>query len=150
MRQLLLFVLGVIVIILLIVGIVALTMQTSSQASNFTASLSGSQEVPANSSTGSGSGTFTLSGNSLKYFVSVSGLSSQLTAAHFHAGNPGISGPPIRTITFVALPDGTYASQGVWVMTDDEVKLLEAQGIYVNVHTTNYPNGEVRGQLFIA
>ena len=116
----------------------------------FNAQLSGSQSVPA--VTSSGSGTFTSlffyadSGAELEYNITVEGLT--ITAAHFHAGAAGVAGGVIKTITF----DGNSA-EGIWTandaqpLTDDIVDMIRSGGVYVNIHTSANPGGEIRGQL---
>lgn|GEM_PF-7094727 len=109
----------------------------------FEARLTGSNEVPPVTTTGSGIGQFTLKGNDLHYHITVQNLSSTLTAGHFHRGDEDVSGPVIEPITF----NGLTAS-GVWMdLTNEELELLDDEEVYVNVHTTKFPNGEVRGQI---
>ena len=64
----------------------------------FTATLTGSQEVPPNNSSGIGSATVTLNRNPAQSTITVnlafSGLSGNATAAHIHApAPPGVTGP---------------------------------------------------------
>ncbi|MCG3157320.1 MAG: hypothetical protein DKINENOH_03952 [bacterium] len=114
------------------------------------AALNGSQEVPPVQTPATGAGVFTLSGDgdSLTFDVTVSDLSSAITAAHFHNAAAGVNGPVVRNITFV----GNHAT-GVWAETDPQaltpalVAELLAGRIYANVHTTVNPGGEIRGQL---
>jgi aldose sugar dehydrogenase len=110
----------------------------------FVASLNGAQETPANNSTATGSATLLLSPDEKTARVSLNftGLSSAQTAAHIHGpAAPGVSGPVI-----FPLPNGT--------VNDFEIDLLPSQvtdlknGLwYVNVHSNNFMNGEIRGQL---
>ncbi|HSE24694.1 MAG TPA: PQQ-dependent sugar dehydrogenase, partial [Pyrinomonadaceae bacterium] len=110
----------------------------------FVATLNGAQETPANNSTATGSATLLLSPDEKTARVSLnfSGLSSTQTAAHIHGpAVPGISGPVI-----FPLPNGQ--------VDDFEIALLPSQvtdlknGLwYVNVHSNNFMNGEIRGQL---
>ena len=71
-----------------------------------------------------------------------------MTAAHFHAGSAGEAGSVIKTITF----DGNSA-EGIWTsgdaqpLTDDIVDMIRSGGVYVNIHTSANPGGEIRGQL---
>jgi uncharacterized repeat protein (TIGR01451 family) len=110
----------------------------------FVASLNGAQETPANNSTATGSATLLLSPDEKTARVSLnfSGLSSTQTAAHIHGpAVPGVSGPVI-----FPLPNGA--------VDDFEIQLLPSQVVdlknglwYVNVHSNNFMNGEIRGQL---
>ena len=116
----------------------------------FSAQLSGDQSVPAVSS--SGSGTFTSMffysdfGAELEYDMTVEGLT--ITAAHFHAGAAGESGGILKAITFAG-----NSTTGIWTANDDEpltddiVDMIRSGGVYVNIHTSANPSGEIRGQL---
>ena len=113
----------------------------------YVASLTGSQEVPAVSTPATGLGIFTLSQNQekLTFRVVLAGLSSALINAHFHAGAVGMAGA-------VVVPLFTFVSGNVIegeIMPTASFLTSLAQGqIYINVHTTNNPGGEIRGQLF--
>ncbi len=112
----------------------------------FSANLSGSQEVPSVSTNGSGYGWFELeSDGDLRYDITVQNLSSGITGAHFHVGAPGVAGSVVEPITF----NGNRAI-GVWRdMSDSEWRDLLAGRIYVNVHTSTHPDGEIRGQVVL-
>ncbi|MDB4978982.1 MAG: hypothetical protein JWM56_1168 [Candidatus Peribacteria bacterium] len=115
----------------------------SSSIRVFHATLNGLSEVPPISTAGTGTGTFTLNGNTLAYFMKVANLSSPITAMHFHEGAMGVAGPVVQPISF----SGSVAS-GSWTGLTDAQKVALVNGnIYVNVHTTNNPNGEIRGQV---
>ena len=75
--------------------------------------------------------------------VTVTGFTP--TAAHIHRGVAGANGPVIVTLTKTgentfAVPDRTFIS-------DSDFGAYNANELYVNVHSANNPNGEVRGQL---
>lgn len=107
------------------------------------ATLNGSQQVPASASMGTGSGTFTLQKEGLRYDISVLNLASSITDAHFHLGAPGVSGAVVFPITF----NGNTAT-GIWTnLTDDQRTAILRGNVYVNIHTTTYPDGEIRGQV---
>ena len=105
--------------------------------------LAGSLEVPPVQTDGRGTGQFTLNGNTLQYRIQVDHLSSGITAAHFHLGEPGVAGPVLQSISFSEnLADGSWTG-----LTDQQLQDLRNGKIYVNVHTSTYPNGEIRGQV---
>jgi len=118
--------------------------------SGLNAQLSGDQSVPALSSPGTGTFTsmffYADSGGELEYDITVEGLT--ITAAHFHAGAAGETGSILKTITF----NGNSAT-GIWTasdaepLTDDIFDMLRSGGVYVNIHTSANPSGEIRGQL---
>ena len=122
----------------------------------FTATLSGANETPPNASPAVGLGTFTLNNaqTDLQYSIVFSGLLGGLTAMHFHNAPPGIAGPVVRAIDITCCAGATSASlTGDWLSTDPSpltaalVAQLLAGNIYVNVHSTVFPGGEIRGQL---
>jgi CHRD domain-containing protein len=120
------------------------------QGSNtFQTSLKGTNEVPGPGDTdGSGSATITVDRtlNQVCFTIHVSGITPPATAAHIHQGAAGVAGPIVVTLT---APDATGSSSGCTVVTLDLVNAILANpsGYYVNVHTTDYPNGALRGQL---
>jgi hypothetical protein len=136
-----------------LVAALAVAGALSSQAAlfNFSATLSGAEEVPANNSPASGfvsatydsvSGQFSLGGV-------FGGLTTIATAAHVHAGAVGVNGPVILPLTI--LPGGSTSGALIGVfaapLTPNQVNGLFAENWYVNVHTSSFPGGEIRGQL---
>ena len=121
------------------------------------ATLRGDQEEPEVETDAKGVGFFYLSKDHkrLKYSIKVVGLSSELTAAHFHQGGVGVNGPVLRPIEFKR-KGSFWVAKGFWNSKDQEdplnsraVALLLTGGIYVNVHTEQNAPGEVRGQIFV-
>jgi hypothetical protein len=108
-------------------------------------SLSGAQEVPAVSSSGSGSldATFDRSSRKLTYQVTYSGLSGPATAAHFHG--PAAAGQNAGVQVPIASPASPM--RGEATLTEAQAADLMAGRWYVNVHTAAFPNGEIRGQV---
>ncbi|HEX4382748.1 MAG TPA: CHRD domain-containing protein [Myxococcales bacterium] len=136
----------------------------ASQGSVFRATLSPADEVPPPTldprQKPSGSATFTRSGMSLTWKVSVSGLSSAYSAAHVHLGQPGQAGPVLVPLTLTpgaqgeASGEGTIDASAIKPKADgtamtmaDLLSALKSGGAYVNVHTANNPKGEARGQI---
>jgi hypothetical protein len=107
------------------------------------AKLSGANEVPPTSSTTLGFGWFRLSSDqtSVSYAAAWSALSAGLTGAHIHRAPAGTNGPvvhPLQNLT------ATSAS-GTWSpLVPADVVTLEAEGFYVNIHSSNFPGGEIR------
>lgn len=113
----------------------------------YDAYIDAAQEVPPVTSTGSGVGEFSLRGNDLHYTLSVEGLTSPVTAAHFHHAPRGQTGAVVEPIQTVS-GSTVFSASGTWLdLTDQEMEWLEDEHIYVNVHTQRYPAGEVRGQV---
>jgi|WetSurMetagenome_2_1015567.scaffolds.fasta_scaffold00939_17 hypothetical protein len=130
----------------------------------FVATLTGGEGVPAVMTDAKGRAAFHLSkdGMSLRYRVWVKKIES-VTAAHIHTGKIGQNGPPIALIKISGSKPGMFSGTlAKGVITDNELMtsfkgktlndLLDAiksGDTYVNVHTTKYPDGEIRGQLRI-
>lgn len=110
----------------------------------FTANLNGSQSVPAVSTPATGTAWAVLNGNTLTYRVTYANLSSSFLAAHFHLGAAGVNGGVAMGITtFVG-----NTAQGEWNNVPDTMIADMMKGdIYINIHSSYYPNGEIRGQL---
>jgi hypothetical protein len=118
----------------------------------FTAKMNGSQETPPVTTTATGTGAFVLNaaGNALTYTITVNGLT--INAGHFHNGPVGVGAGVVKNLTFV-----NNTASGVWSSTDATQPLTDSllsellRGrLYVNVHTTANPNGEIRGQVLQA
>lgn len=139
--------------------------QGGQSSMTFHASLSSDVEVPKPQldpgvSPG-GSATFTVMGTTVSWQVQASGLSSPYTAAHLHAGPPGVAGPVIATLSLTEGAPGTASGQGTIdassitgknpdgspMTVDALVSALQRGETYVNVHTQKNKKGEARGQL---
>jgi CHRD domain len=120
-------------------------------ATGLVATLSGAQEVGPNASPGIGNGIVVIdnAGTSLTYSVPFGGLVAPVTANHFHRAAFGVNGPVIFGIgQCIGLFSGTLA--GTWpAMTPVQVSDMIAGLYYLNIHTTAFPGGEIRGQLFL-
>ncbi|MBL8760014.1 MAG: CHRD domain-containing protein [Phycisphaerae bacterium] len=106
--------------------------------------LTGTQEVPQNASNADGCGAFVIDpvANTLTYRIVVTNLSGAETAAHIH----GIAGPGVNAGVLFALPLGPVKTGVVNYPQAMEADILAGR-IYVNVHSTAFPGGEVRGQV---
>lgn len=119
------------------------------QEYNLSGTLSGSQEVPAVTTTGSGTITGEYDGddNKLELTVNWTGLSGTVTGAHIH-------GPALTGANAGVLIPLTVNVNGVTGKIESDISLPDSteqfliQGrLYVNLHTTLNPNGEIRGQI---
>ena len=113
----------------------------------FAAQLSSAQEVPANASSATGTGVLSFDPASKKFSarITLSGLAA--TAAHIHAGTPGISGPVIFPLSETTVGSGVWVSAADETLNVAELALLKAGGLYFNAHSAALPNGEIRGQI---
>ncbi len=105
--------------------------------------LSGSEEVPAVTTSGSGSGAITINDDgSVSGSVTASGFTP--TAAHIHQGAAGKNGPVI--VPFTKEGDRFSAPAGA-KLSPEQMKAFKAGDLYVNIHSAAHPGGEVRAQL---
>lgn len=130
----------------------------------FTAHLNAENETGAVESLAQGQAIFRLSedGTELYYKLIVANLNN-ITMAHIHCGPVNQNGSPFvwliprnspvvsvngilaeGTITDVEVEDGRCS--GITTL-DDLMNLIRTGGAYVNVHTSLYPGGEIRGQI---
>ena len=111
----------------------------------FSATLSGSAEVPANTSAATGrlDATFDKAKNTLRWTVSYSGLSGPATMAHFHG--PALANANAGVV--VPFPNALSPASGETMLTPTQIDDLMAGKWYANVHTATYPGGEIRGQV---
>ena len=78
----------------------------------------------------------------------VGGTTGPVTAAHIHAGAIGVKGDIIQPLdslsgTFWYVPDFSFVE-------GDSLARFRSTGTYVNFHTEQWPEGELRGQLIPA
>jgi hypothetical protein len=106
--------------------------------------LTGSEEVPAVTTSASGSGTITVGEDrSVSGSVTTTGIVG--TAAHIHMAAAGQNGPVILPLTKTG--DNMWAVPSEAKLTDQQYDAYKAGNLYVNVHSAAYPGGEVRSQL---
>ncbi|HET7118390.1 MAG TPA: CHRD domain-containing protein [Hanamia sp.] len=119
------------------------TTKANNEVTIFKATLKGSDEVPANPSTATGTSTLTYN-PATKTFTDVTSYSGITPSmGHIHKGAVGENGPVVFPFTNLASPI-TFNSDP---LTDEQVNALFKDSMYVNLHTTKYPGGEIRGQL---
>jgi len=107
-------------------------------------SLKGSAEVPPVTTSATGSGQITvLPDHTVSGSIKISGLVP--TMAHIHQGAVGKNGPPIITLTQTA--NDSFAVPAGARLTDAQYTSFTTGNLYVNVHSAQYPNGEIRAQL---
>ena len=149
--------------------LIALAPNASAQTVTLTATLTGGEETPAAINTGA-VGTVEVSvdiGNrevavTLKAF----NMPTPTTAGHIHIGAKGTPGP-----TALNFPSSLVGRTGDFTMSfrlgdtpgvfnprpaigintiDDAIQAIVGGNAYVNIHTQQYPGGEIRGQLTLA
>jgi hypothetical protein len=133
---------------LLIVAFV-LFLSATAKAEMFTAYLTPAQEVPpAAGSTARGWARVLVNEatGQLTFTVFFEGLTSTQTASHIHA--PAAIGVTVGVaINFGAVGGTSGTITGTTTITPTQLSQLRQHLGYVNVHSTNFVNGEIRGQL---
>ena len=139
-------------------------------ATNFTATLTGGQEVPPVTTTATGTASIEIDGDEIDYEIDVADLQN-VVFAHIHVAPIGENGPvrlnlcgtgdPVPdcnsgTGELVSGSNGTVVGDPA-ISFDDLVAAIRAGNAYVNVHTSApdcttgtpgcKPGGEIRGQL---
>jgi hypothetical protein len=114
----------------------------------YRANLTGAQEVPPSGSTAVGFGRVTfLSDTTIRVSLQFSGLGSNQTMAHIHGpAAPGASGPIIFDIGSQGATSGLFRNL-IFVVTPQQMQDFRNGLWYFNVHSVNFPNGEIRGQI---
>lgn len=111
------------------------------------ANLTGAQKVGPGDPDGSALARITIEDNFDQVCWNISDVRniSPVTAAHIHVGAVGVNGPPVFTLR--------KSNQGTWTgcaegaeWTQDRIE-GNPERFYVNLHTADYPNGAIRGQL---
>lgn len=133
---------------------------------NFRAHLSGGEEVPPVTTEATGQAIFQLSkdGTELSYKLIVANIQN-VSMAHIHVAPEGVNGPVVVWLYPSGpppqlIPGRSSGILGEGVITSDNlvgplvghslsdlVELIQAGETYVNVHTSQFPAGEIRGQI---
>ena len=142
------------------------------EATNFSATLSGANEVPAVTTPATGTATFSVSGGQITYTINATNLQNAVLG-HIHLAAAGVNGPVRLNLCGTGAPQPACASgAGVVVVAtgtngttvgappitfDDLLAAMRTGGAYVNVHTSTpdctpgapgcNAGGEIRGQI---
>ena len=147
-----------------------LLIRSDATSTYFTASCNGSNEIPATNSPAKAMVGVMVGGTSASWTLQVTGISN-LTMAHIHAGNATSDGPILVKLLpndgtnvinkFSPPKSGNLSFNGTFTAANllaslqnmtlaDFINFVETTGAYINVHTTQNPGGEVRGQLVMS
>jgi CHRD domain/PEP-CTERM motif len=137
----------------------------------FTSVLSGSNEVPVRATPATGIGTADLNGDLLTVLLTFTGLTTPSGAAHIHCcAAAGTNGPVAIDFVSRSFPlgvtSGTYSQTvDLGLISTYTTGFVNANGgtlgsaraaflaglfggrTYFNIHTTQFPGGEIRGQI---
>jgi hypothetical protein len=138
-----------------------------SQTERFSASLSGANEVPPINSAGTADFQMSIQPDAISFSLNFSDLSSPLSVAHLHfaptkvaggvmiflcggGGQPACPAATSGSITGTITAANVTGPTGQGITAGDLDSALEAvrDGLsYANMHTTNFPGGEIRGEV---
>jgi hypothetical protein len=155
-----------VVLLAFVLGLVAIGMAAAGLNGRWNTHATGDDEVPPNASHAQAQANLKLSGDgaSLSYKLNVGNIEN-VTQAHIHMAAAGAngpivawlypSGPPSRLIpgrSGGTLGEGTItAANLVGPLTGQPLSALvgaiDVGNAYVNVHTSQFPGGEVRGNI---
>ena len=137
------------------------TTQAQAQTIRLTATLSGANETPGvlTGAAGFAEVYLNMADRSVNYRINIFNMPTRTTAGHFHVGGPGLAGPVVVDLAPPGVTDDfslsgsaspsslrPRADQGI-LTWDDFIQALAGGQVYVNIHSTTNPGGEVRGQL---
>lgn len=161
---------------LLLPALLAATALGQAQVFTFGATLSGPAEAPPNASPATGTAlvAYDVAAQTLKVDVTFFGLTGVTTVAHIHGAtaNPftGTAGVAVSPTTFTGFPAGVTAGaySHVFDLTQTSTfttafrnanggtvagaeaglfAAMQSGSAYVNIHTSAFPGGEIRGFL---
>jgi len=140
----------------LVVGIIAASngitnsVLAQGEQKKFAAKLSGKDEVPPVDTAATGMAQFQLSsdGKELTYDLTTTNLQGFMMA-HIHQGKAGENGQPVAPLSMGKGKITSSDLQGPLSgkQLKDLVGLMSNGGAYVNVHTQQHQDGEIRGQI---
>ena len=158
--------LSITTIIAAIISIGAVSISFSSiqaqEGETFSASLSGKEEVPPTESSATGLAKFQTddNGTQVSYWVNITSL-NEITGAHIHNGSAGQNGDVVVDLSGPESAEGDNATLSLkGNITNDDlqdplegkelsemVSLMSDGTVYVNVHTDEFQDGAIRGQI---
>ena len=122
----------------------------------FAANLIGSSEVPpvVTAATGTAQVEHDPLTSTIDVTIMITGIQiGNITGFHIHDGAAGVNGPVIVNLgmagmVFQDIGGGTIQAVGTDIaFPPGSLTDLQTLGLYVNIHTTTNPGGEIRGQL---
>ena len=144
-----------------LVALLAVVSLVTVQAQTYIANMNGLQDG-GGARQGTGTVSLTLSGTTLSFNGSYSGITANMSAGHIHGPAPigsntnvvydlialGIlsgttSGTFTGNLNLIANPNATYSS------IPPQIADLNAGLWYLNIHNSSFPGGEIRGQILL-
>jgi hypothetical protein len=148
--------------LVLVAAVAGLGTAAAKKKQGFQAMLSGKAEVPSVKTNASGEAWFHpgKKETEINYTLRVKNIENA-TAAHIHAGAKGVNGPPLVNLFTGPKKEGKFSGElakGTITAADlhgslegkkisDLIKMMRDEELYVNVHTDQNPDGEIRGEI---
>ncbi|MEQ1756849.1 MAG: CHRD domain-containing protein [Vicinamibacterales bacterium] len=142
--------------------VLALAGPSAAQEIRMIASLTGGEETPGLLTGALGTAEVVIDSQrrSVTVTLNLFNLPTGTTAGHIHVGPKGVAGPVVLDFGFPAGRTGDMAlvfglgprdfrpRPDIGINTiDDAIQAIVGGNAYVNVHTTSFPAGEIRGQI---
>ena len=113
--------------------------------------LAGANEVPPVETSARGIVTADLDGNVISVGGYFEDLTSDVVAAHIHQGAADENGPVLFPLVVTSSEESTAGrfetANNAFTLDAGQLAALEVGNLYINVHTSMNPGGEIRGQL---
>lgn len=130
----------------------ALAASASAQVVEFRATLNAAQENPPTSSPATGVAVmhYNFATNTFDLSVSITGMTNLVSASHIHEGAMGANGSVVTNLggeTAYVRSGNTLTANFIGVRHLGTPRTLLDGGAYYNIHSAQFPGGEIRGQL---
>ena len=127
---------------------------SAQEVQKFVALLTPKEVVPPTNSLATGIAEFTVIGDTIRYTVNASDIQG-VTSAHIHMGTKGNNGLDLATLFSnnppkddqVAVSGELTKESGIFEYVTDLTTPMMDGDLYVDIHTTQNPEGELRGQI---
>jgi hypothetical protein len=152
-------VIGMNAVVMIALGVIAVLTNSevfAQQLPRIVMNLSGSEEVPPVQTKATGVAEFTPGEDSVAYSINATNIQGA-TAGHIHLGKEGENGPVVVTLFKYDSPMNEVSESGTFTADNlegplagkqlSDLAIAGANGtLYVNIHTEQNHNGEIRGQ----
>src|SRR5688572_499928 len=133
-------------------AVCALVISASAQVVELRATINQAQENPPTGAPGTGNAVmfYDVGTNKFDLVVTISGMTNTATASHIHEAAPGVNGGVVTNLggesVYTRTGNRLQATFRDVAHGGDPRRLLRGEAYY-NIHSAQFPGGEVRGQL---
>lgn len=137
---------------LFLTGAFVLGLTARAQVVELRATINAAQETPASTSAATGAAVmlYDVTANTFDLVVTINNFSNTATLSHIHEAAPGVAGGVVTNLGGEAVytRTGNTLTATFRGIVHGGTKLTLIQGgAYFNIHSAQFPGGEVRGQL---